>query len=94
MPHIIIEYPEADITENVVAEILSALHASVVNSGLFKNSHIRTRACPFRDYTHGEDNKPYIHIQARIKSGRNAFAKKMLSRTMLEGFPAWVYRSR
>ncbi|MDH5219332.1 MAG: 5-carboxymethyl-2-hydroxymuconate Delta-isomerase [Gammaproteobacteria bacterium] len=84
MPHIIVEYSEFAIPEQEVGRILRTVHSGVVDSGLFENSHIKTRAYPFKDYTHGDGDEPYIHIQARIKSGRDADMKKRLSDGILQ----------
>ena len=84
MPHIIVEYSELAIPEQEVDRVLRAVHASVEDSDLFENSHIRTRAYPFKDYTHGDGVEPYIHIQARIKSGRDADMKKRLSNGIIQ----------
>ena len=85
MPHIIAEYPESFIPEKEVDNILRTIHEKVANSGLFEKSHIRTRAYPFKNYTNGVSDKSYIHIQARIKSGRDLAQKRNLSETILQG---------
>ncbi len=83
MPHIIVEYAESSIPEADLDGILRTIHASVANSELFEIGHIRTRAYPFKAYTHASHDKPYMHIQARIKSGRDAESKKRLSGSIL-----------
>lgn len=76
MPHIIIEYAEQLAGEGEVAGILQAVHHVVSDSGLFKADQIKTRAYPFRQFTNAGGSDPYVHIQARIKSGRDAENKK------------------
>ena len=85
MPHIIVEYPESTISDQEVAMMLRVVHESAAASDLFEKSHIRTRAYPFKKYTHGASDKSYIHIQARIKSGRDSNQKKILSSRILQG---------
>ena len=85
MPHIIVEYPESSITDQEISKMLRIIHERVASSGLFEKSHIRTRAYPFKKYTHGASDKPYLHIQARIKSGRDSNQKKILSSRILQG---------
>ena len=85
MPHIIVEYAEQLANDEQIAGLLQSVHQSVTESGLFEASHIKTRAYPFRLYTHAGGNDPYIHIQARIKSGRNADNKKHLAEAILAG---------
>ena len=85
MPHIILEYAE-QLTDNVeVDAMLQAVHRSIADSGLFKANQIKTRAYPFRDFTNAGGSDPYIHIQARIKLGRDADNKKRLGEAILAG---------
>lgn len=85
MPHIIVEYAE-QITEGVpIGSILQVVHQSIADSGLFKANQIKSRAYPFRTFTNAGGSEPYIHIQARIKSGRDADNKKQLGEVILAG---------
>ena len=68
--------------------MLLAVHQSIANSGLFKANQIKTRAYPFRDFTNAGGSDPYIHIQARIKLGRDADNKKRLGDVILSGLGA------
>lgn len=85
MPHIIVEYAEQLAGDAEVDTMLQAVHHAVADSGLFEASHIKTRAYPFREFTNAGGNAPYIHVQARIKSGRPADNKKQLGETILSG---------
>ena len=85
MPHIIVEYSEQSVNRTQIKAVLEAVHRSIADSGLFEESHIKTRAYPFRDFTNAGGSEPYIHIQARIKSGRDAENKKRLSEEILGG---------
>ena len=85
MPHIILEYSENCLSESQVNEALQSIHSSVAASGLFEKSHIRTRAYSFKQYTHGNNDRAYMHIQARIKSGRDTHEKKRLSESIQQG---------
>lgn len=85
MPHIIVEYAE-QITDGVqIDAILQVIHQSIAESGLFKANQIKTRAYPFRTFTNAGGSEPYIHIQTRIKSGRDADNKKQLGEVVLTG---------
>ena len=85
MPHIIIEYAEQLADDEKVDAILQAVHHSVAESGLFEVNHIKTRAYPFRGFTNAGGSDPYIHIQARIKSGRDTDNKQRLGDVILAG---------
>ncbi|MCW8900940.1 MAG: 5-carboxymethyl-2-hydroxymuconate Delta-isomerase [Gammaproteobacteria bacterium] len=86
MPHIIIEYAEQVADKKEIDEMLQAIHHAIAESGLFKADQIKTRAYPFRRFTHAGENDPYIHIQARIKSGRDADNKKQFGKVILSAF--------
>ncbi len=95
MPHIIIEYSEELLEEAEVQTMLKAVHCSIADSGLFKANQIKTRAYPFKEFTNAGKSNPYIHIQARIKSGRDAGNKKHFAEVILSTFEmlniqAWV----
>lgn len=85
MPHIIIEYPENLLDDAAVLTMLKSVHTSIAESGLFKANQIKTRAYPFNVFTNAGENDPYIHIQARIKSGRDADNKKRFGEVILAG---------
>ena len=86
MPHIIVEYSEQLLDDTDVHTMLKTVHDSIAGSGLFKGNQIKTRAYPFKEFTNAGESDPYIHIQARIKSGRDADNKKHFSEVILAGF--------
>ena len=88
MPHIIIEYPAQRVNYSKVDAILKTIHNTIAESGLFKTDQIRTRAYAFKNFTNAGGSEPFIHIQARIKSGRDVANKKQLSNVILNGFSA------
>ncbi|MBF0248670.1 MAG: hypothetical protein HQL36_11470 [Alphaproteobacteria bacterium] len=85
MPHIIVEYQEGLAAGDAVDAMLMAIHRSVSDSGLFKADQIKTRAYAFRNFTNAGGQDPYIHIQARIKSGRDDDNKKRMGQAILSG---------
>lgn len=85
MPHIIIEYAEVAVNEQLVDAMLQTINRAVADSGLFEVSHIKSRAYPFRAYLQAGGHDPYIHVQARIKSGRSPADKKRLGEAILTG---------
>ena len=88
MPHIIVEYQEGLANDDEVEAILRAIHQLISDSGLFKANQIKTRAYSFQNFTNGGEKAPYIHIQARIKSGRDDDNKKRLGEVILSGLAA------
>jgi len=85
VPHIIVEYQEELAGDAEIDLLLRAIHRSISDSGLFKADQIKTRAYPFRGFTNAGGSSPYIHIQARIKLGRDADNKKRLGEVILSG---------
>ena len=85
MPHIIFEYAEKMLDEAQVEAVLLKVHHSIAESGLFKANQIKTRAYPFRGFTNAGGRGPYAHIQARIKSGRDADNKELIGGVILDG---------
>ena len=65
--------------------MLEVIHRSIADSGLFEENHIKTRAYPFREFTNADNKNPYIHVQVRIKSGRDPDNKKALGQEILSG---------
>lgn len=88
MPHIIVEYQEGIANDDEVDVVLRTIHQSIADSGLFKANQIKARAYSFRNFTNGGQKDPYIHIQARIKSGRDDDNKKRLGDVILSGLAA------
>lgn len=95
MPHLILEYARCLAADDQIAAMLDAVHAAAVSTGLFHESHIRTRAIPVDFYRTGTGQEPFIHALLRIKDGRDQAQKKSLSKAMLhairhQGWPACV----
>ena len=88
MPHIIVEYAEQIVNYTQVDAVLQTIHRSIADSGLFKADQIKTRAYSFKKFTNAGGSEPYIHIQARIKSGRDVGNKKRLGDVILKGLSA------
>lgn len=88
MPHIIVEYPEQAMNGADIPAILRTVHESVVASKLYKAPQIKTRAYSFKDYTYAGGGDPYIHVQARICSGRDDDNRNQLSQVILSGLQA------
>ncbi len=84
MPHCIIEY-SAGIEKQVAPEnLLNAVNNGAIQSGLFERDDIKTRAIEFTTFQTGSEKKAFIHVTARILSGRTMEQKKELSNLILE----------
>ncbi len=84
MPHCTIEYAK-EIEQSVSASgLVQRVHAGAVKSGLFDESHIKTRAIAFEYFKTGTGSMPFIHVSLKILSGRDQAQKKLLTRCVLE----------
>jgi len=86
MPHILVEYPSTAMNRPQVASMLAAIHQSITQSGLYSAEQIRARAHGFDHFTNAGGSEPFIHIVARIKSGRDENDKKQLVESILNSF--------
>ncbi len=77
MPHCIIEYSE-ELNKHAI-EIVSAVHAGALSSGLFEEYDIKTRAIAYQHYQVGKSRSLFIHVSSRILSGRDAAQKTALN---------------
>lgn len=95
MPHLILEYSQAQASDERVERMLDAVHAAAAGTGLFDAHHIRVRAIPVVFYRTGGSRDHFIHAQLRIHAGRNEAQKKTLSEAVLaairdQAWPAHV----
>ncbi len=93
MPHCVIEYSRP--LEAVVSPqtLMESVHQGAVSSELFDERAIKVRARPYEHYrvaVGAEQEMRFIHVTARILSGRSLEQKQWLSSILLkalEGIP-------
>ena len=90
MPHCIIEYSQELETSITPKLMINTVHQGALASGLFEESHIKSRALAYEHYKTGTSHLRFIHITARILSGRSLELKANLSQTILESFTALI----
>lgn len=86
MPHIVVEY-STNLEEGVdIRRLVDDLHQTMVGSGLFELSAIRTRAMPRNVYRIADGNPEniFIHVIARIRQGRSVDERKKLGTALLD----------
>jgi len=83
MPHCIIEYSK-DIEIDSVA-LMDSVFNSALDSELFEENHIKTRLVPYEYYQKGALKEKFLHVTARILSGRTLEQRTMLSQMILTG---------
>ena len=81
MPHCTIEH--SNNFDNNVNEILESVFTGAAASELFNENDIKTRTLSFANYKIGKNKSPFIHIGAKILSGRTDEQKSKLSHSIL-----------
>lgn len=83
MPHCIIEYSKPIEQEVDVNKLIASVHQGAINSELFEEENIKTRAISYDYYQTGSEKKPFIHVTCKILSGRSEYDRAMLSDLVL-----------
>ncbi len=81
MPHCIIEYSK-DINIEPTT-LINAVYKGALHSELFEDDHIKTRTTAYEHYQKGALKEKFVHVTAKILSGRNLEQRKMLSKAIL-----------
>ena len=83
MPHCIIDY-SAEIAEDVdIDELMEAVHLGAMDSDLFPEYDIKTRAQAFRFHRTGQTRDSFVHVAVHLLSGRSDEQKAKLSEGVL-----------
>jgi len=86
LPHCIIEYSEE--LNNHAIEIVNAVDAGALSSGLFEEHDIKTRAIAYQHYQLGTSRSLFIHVSSRILSGRDTVQKTALNTAIVSHLSA------
>jgi len=92
MPHCIIEHSKELENEIEPKLMINAAHQGALGSRLFEESHIKSRTQAYEHYKTGAKNLRFIHITAKILSGRTIEQKADLSQKILKQFKALVLK--
>lgn len=87
MPHCVIEYSRPLELTVSPEDLVESVYLGAVSSELFEEAAIKVRAVPYDHYrvTAGvESGMRFIHVTARILSGRNREQKRLLSSGLLK----------
>ena len=83
MPHCIIDY-SADVADSIAIDaLMEAVHLGAMDSGLFPEYDVKTRALAFDDHRTGQTRDSFVHVAVHLLSGRNDEQKTMLSEAVL-----------
>lgn len=82
MPHIIIELSD-NLAQNAPF-IVERIQQSAVSCGLFDSASVKTRAQIYQHFVLGNHSDSFIHVQAKILSGRTDQQKQDLSDCLID----------
>jgi len=83
MPHCIIDYSEDVAVEVEIDDLIEAVHRGAMDSGLFPEYDIKTRALAFERHRTGQTRDSFVHVAIHLLSGRSDEHKVMLSEGVL-----------
>lgn len=83
MPHFIVEYASPLQHKVALPALQQAIWQAAERSGLFIGPDIKIRLLPYQDYQVGTVRTDFIHVTARILSGRSAEQRQQLAATVL-----------
>ena len=83
MPHCIIDYSQGISVEIEIDRLIEAVHLGAMDSGLFPEYDIKTRAVEFSMHRTGQTRDSFVHVAVHLLSGRSDEQKIGLSDGML-----------
>lgn len=89
MPHFIIEHNESILEKLSPRQLLDTVYTGALESELFDEQSIKVRLLPYAHYCVGSSDKDFIHVQAKILTGRDILQKQQLSRIIVDRLKAF-----
>jgi 5-carboxymethyl-2-hydroxymuconate isomerase len=83
MPHCVIEYSEGVDDAVDIDALVAAVHAGALESDLFPEYDIKTRAVGYRHHRTGQTRDSFVHVTVHLLDGRSDAQKAMLSEKVL-----------
>ena len=83
MPHCIIEYAEEVAAEVDIDGLIEAVHLGAMDSGLFPEYDIKTRAIAYAHHRTGQTRDSFVHVTMHLLDGRDDSQKAGLSEGVL-----------
>ncbi len=85
MPHCIISYANELEASVCPRKLVAIVHECAIESGLFNEKAVKTRAQGFSEYHSSNEGQRFIHVELRILSGRTQAQRQHLTETVLAG---------
>ncbi len=83
MPHCIIDYSRDVAGQIEIEALFDAVHLGAMDSDLFPEYDIKTRAFGYQHHCTGQTRDSFVHVVLHLLSGRSDKQKPMLSECML-----------
>jgi len=83
MPHCIIDYSEDVASQVDIERLLEAVHEGAMDSGLFPEYDIKTRAIAFARHRTGQTRDSFVHVAIHLLDGRSDEQKSALCEGVL-----------
>ena len=83
MPHVIIEHSEDVAGQIAIDELMAAVHAAALASGLFPEYDIKTRAIAYKYHRTGQTRDAFVHVALHLLDGRSDAQKAELADAIL-----------
>lgn len=84
MPHCIIDYSQDVVAGVEIDRLIEAVHQGAMDSGLFPEYDIKTRAIEFSQHRTGQTRDSFVHVAVHLLSGRSDEQKIALSEGLLK----------
>ena len=83
MPHCVLEYSDDLENKEAILKTVQIVYQNLVDSELFDNKTIKTRAIPISTYVIGGIQVSFIHATIRLLEDRTDKQKQILSKSVL-----------
>jgi len=84
MPHCIIDYSPEVAGQIDIDALIEAVHQGAMESDLFPEYDIKTRALAYPHHRTGQTRDSFVHVALHLLSGRSDAQKAMLSECVLD----------
>ena len=90
MPHMVISYAKQVADTVDMAGLVQAVWDTSDKTGLFKPQAIKVRAFPVEHYLTANTDQPFVHIDAKLFSGRTDDQKQAMIQDLFDTVKSFV----
>lgn len=82
MPHVVIEYSEAEIDDGAIGALMQAAFEVCASSGIMQKGDVKVRALPLRHLLLQDGARGFVHLTVSMLAGRTAAQKAALAEAL------------